>query len=181
MPWTSSLIDGRSQAGPSIDGPVRFAQFCAALMFVVGAGMIALAAGSPASASAPLAYPVGAFYLVIAGLAWRAGRQHLPAWAWTAWMLSVVGFITGILTAGLVGDLLDLDLWSAADLTGRQAIAATVVFWAFSLVPAIVGVLLGVRVARTAGTIGLAAAIANSVTLTISGVLLISDLASLPP
>jgi len=158
----------------------RFPRFCAALVFVVGAGLIALAVSSSHSVLAPLAYPVGALYLVVAVLAWRVGTQRLAVWAWTAWLLTVVGFIAGILVAGLVGDLLDLDLWSAANLNGFQAVTASVVFWAFSLVPAVVGVLLGVRAARTTGRVGLAAAIVNGLTLTIIVALLISDLASLP-
>ena len=158
----------------------RFGPICAAPIFVVGIGLIALAVSSSHSVLAPFAYPVGALYLVVAVLAWRAGSQHLAMWAWTAWLLTVVGFITGILMAGLVGDLLDLDLWSAANLTGFQAVTASVVFWAFSFVPAVVGVLLGVRAARTTGTIGLAAAIVNGLTLAIIVTLLVSDLTSLP-
>jgi len=180
MPWTSSLIDRRRQTRSTVDGPVRFARSCATLMFVVGTGLIALAVGASDGPMALLAYPVGAFYLVVAGLAWRAGAGHLAAWAWTAWLLTMAGFITGILVAGLVGELLNMDLWSAANLTRAQAVAATVVFWVFSLVPAVVGVLLGVRAANTAGTIGLAAAIVNGLTLTIVVVLLILDLVSLP-
>ena len=150
-------------------------------MFVVGTGLIALAVGSSDGAlAARLTYPVATLYLVVAVLVWRAGTEHLAAWAWTAWLLTVVGFITGILVAGLVGDLLDLDLWSAANLTRAQASAATVVFWVFSLVPAVVGVVLGVRVANTTGTIGVAAAIVNGLTLAIVVALLISDLVSLP-
>jgi len=149
-------------------------------MFVVGTGLIALAVGSSDGAlAARLTYPVATLYLVVAVLVWRAGTEHLAAWAWTAWLLTVVGFITGILVAGLVGDLLDLDLWSAANLTRAQASAATVVFWVFSLVPAVVGVVLGVRVANTTGTIGVAAAIVNGLTLAIVVALMISDLVSL--
>jgi hypothetical protein len=148
-------------------------------MFAVGAGLIALAVGSSQSPEAPLAYAVGAFYLVVAGLAWRTHTRDLAAWAWTAWLLTGVGFTAGILTAGLVGDLLDLDLWSPSDLTRSQAIGATVVFWVFSLIPAVAGVVLGVRAATTSGTIGLAAAIINGLTLAIVVALLISDLVSL--
>jgi len=73
--------------------------------------VIALAVSSSDGVLAPLAYPVGALYLVVAVLAWRAGTQRLAVWAWTAWSLTMVGFIAGILAAGLVSDLFDLDLW----------------------------------------------------------------------
>jgi len=145
----------------------------------VGIGLVTLSALSSGQRMAIAGYVLGAIYLAVAAVGWRARATRPSRWAWTACLLTVVGFVVGVVAVTLLGGILDMDLWSTTSLSRAEAFTASLSFWAFCLSPAVAGAIFGVRAARGGSRSGLAAALVNGLIAAVVVALAIADLAAL--